>query len=103
LLCVFQAKNFLPPALSEIENRGNKTQNKDFYLQHSHKFLPPALSQIENGGNQNTKQRFLPPGGKNLCFVFLLPLFSICESVGGKNLCLVFWLPPFSIYESAEM
>jgi hypothetical protein len=52
-----------------------KTQSKDF--------LPPALSQIENRGNKNTKQRFF-------CFVFWLPLFSICESVGGKNLCFVF-------------
>jgi hypothetical protein len=31
--------------------------------------------------------QFMSAGGKNLCFVFWLPPFSIYESAGGKNLC----------------
>jgi hypothetical protein len=61
-----------------LKTEVTKTQNKDFYLQHS-----------ESAGD------------KNLCFVLWLPLFSICESAEGKNLCFVFWLPLFSICESA--
>jgi hypothetical protein len=30
-------QRFLPPELPQIENKGNKTQNKDFYHQNSHK------------------------------------------------------------------
>jgi hypothetical protein len=56
-------QRFLPPALSQIENRGNKTQNKDYNYKNSHKLKTEVT-----------------------CFVFWLPPFSICESAGGKNL-----------------
>jgi hypothetical protein len=44
-------KIFLPPELTQIENRGNKTQGK--YL------LPPEIQQIENRGHKTNF--FLPP------------------------------------------
>jgi hypothetical protein len=92
-------QRFLPPALSQIENRGNKNTKQTFYLQHSHK-LRTEVTKTQSKDFCYLYSQFVGVlVVKQICFVFCYLGSQFVGAMEVKIFILCFVTSVLNLYE----